>query len=167
MTRTFKVLISGTVLLLLVLVFVGSTQASAEPQVVRVTLTDYQVQLSQFTVLPGKTVQFLVTNDGVLSHRFAVQPFAGAETADSGQLPVVAPGSTMTFVRTFGPGVYQVICTEWDHAERGMVSVFAADKQRSPAFPLRMDLWIPLFSLVAGAAWIIGDNMGLRLTRAK
>ena len=26
---------------------------------------------------------------------------------------------------------------------------------------------VPLFSLVAGAAWIIGDNMGLRLTRAK
>lgn len=167
MTRTFRVLISGTVLLLLVLVFVGSTQASVDPQVVRVTLTDYQVQLSQFTVLPGKTVQFLVTNDGILSHRFAVQPFAGAEMGNSGDVPVIAPGTTMTLIRTFGPGVYQVVCTEWDHAERGMVSVFAADKPHSPSFPIRMDLWIPLFSLVAGAAWIIGDSMGLHLTRVR
>ena len=167
MTRTFKILISGTVLLVLVLVFVGSTQASAEPQVVRVTLTDYQVQLSQFTVVPGKTVQFLVENDGVLSHQFAVQPYAGAETTAAGDIPVLSPGASMTVRRTFGPGVYRVVCTEWDHAERGMVSVFAADKPRSPSMPLQMDLWIPLLSLVAGAAWIIGDSMGLRLTRAK
>lgn len=165
MTRTFKALIAVTVVVFLAFAVAGNTRASADPQIVRVTLKDYQVELSQFVVTPGKTIQFLVANDGSLAHRFSVQPYVGASAANLEDAPVIAPGTTRTVQHTFSPGVYRVACAAWDHAERGMVNALVAETTRERAFPLRMDLVIPVLALVLGSTYILGDSLGLRLVQ--
>lgn len=164
MTRTLKVLIAVTVVLFLAFAVAGNTRASEDLQIVRVTLKDYRVEMSQFVVTPGKTVQFLVANDGSLAHKFGVQPYVGAGAADL-DAPVIAPGTTRTIQHTFTPGVYRVACAGWDHAERGMVNALAAQVTPQKALPMRMDLIVPVLALVLGSAYILGDSLGLRLTR--
>ncbi|MDE3087907.1 MAG: cupredoxin domain-containing protein [Chloroflexota bacterium] len=166
MTRTLKVLIGLAVVLFFAFAFTTNTRASEEPQIVRVTLTDYQVDLSQFTATPGKTIQFLIDNHGSLSHRLVVQPYADAQPANSPDDPVVAPGTMRTIQRTLTAGVYRVECAEWDHAERGMVNVLAVQTPTQKAMPIQVETVIPFLAFVLGSAYIIGDSLGVRLTRA-
>jgi uncharacterized cupredoxin-like copper-binding protein len=165
MTRTLQVVIAVVVVLLLVFAFSANTQASVEPQIVRVTLTDYQVALSQFTVTSGKVVEFMVENRGALTHHLIVRPFIGSQAANEADALAIAPGTTRTFQQTLAPGVYRVECVGWDHAERGMVNALAAETPSPRALPNRMDIVIPLLMLVLGSAYILGDSMGLRLVR--
>ena len=165
MTRTFQMLIAVVVVLVLVFALSANTQASVEPQTVRVTLTDYHVDLSQFTVTPGKSVEFMVENQGTLTHQLAIRPYTDSQTANVTDALTIAPGTTRTFQQTLAPGVYRVECVGWDHAERGMVNVIAAETPVQHALPIRMDIVIPLFALVLGSVWIIGDSLGLRLVR--
>ncbi len=165
MTRTFKILIAVTVVAFLVFAFAANTRASVEPQVVRATLDDFNMDLSQFTVAPGKPVTFVVTNEGTLSHQLQVQPFFGASASDVVQGPVIAPGTSRTVQFTLSPGVYRVSCALWDHADRGMVTALAAEATPQKSFPVQMDIIVPLLAFVLGSAYIIGDSLGLRLVR--
>jgi plastocyanin len=165
MTRTLQVVIAVVVVLFLVFALSANTQASVEPQIVRVTLTDYQVALSQFTVTPGKSVEFRVDNRGALTHHLVVRPYIDSQTANVADALAIAPGTTRTFQQTLAPGVYRVECVGWDHAERGMVNAIAAEPPAPRALSIRMDVVIPLLTLVLGSAFIIGDSMGLRLVR--
>ncbi len=167
MTRTFKVLVALVVLLFLVFVIAGGTHASDEPQVVQVTLSDYQVQMSQFTVTPGKPVQFVVTNAGSLPHQVVVEPYLADPSAMPQDVPVIAPGMERTIQQTLAAGIYKIECLEWDHAARGMLNVFASDLPHTPSVPLHLDVLIPIAALALGAAYIIGDSMGLKLIASK
>lgn len=165
MTRTFQVLIAVVVVLVLVFALSANTQASVEPQTVHVTLTDYHVDLSQFTVTPGKSVEFMVENQGALTHQLVIRPYANSQTASVAGALTIAAGTTRSFQQTLTPGVYRVECVGWDHAERGMVNAIAAEMPPQRALPIRMDILVPLFALVLGSVWIIGDSLGLRLVR--
>ncbi len=165
MTRTLRVLIAATVILVLVFMVAGTTRASEEPQVVRVTLKDYQIGLSQFTVAPGKAVKFILANQGELSHQVVIQPWSDASMANGIESPVIGSHTSQEVQFTLAPGVYRISCVQWDHADRGMVNVVAADTVHPMTIPVQMDFVIPLLALVLGSAYIIGDSMGLRLTR--
>ncbi len=165
MTRTLQVLIAVGVVAFLVFALSANTQASVEPQIVRVSLTDYQVALSQFTVTPGKSVEFMVENRGALTHQLVVRPYTDAHAANPADALTIAPGTTRSFQQTLAPGVYRVECVGWDHAERGMVNAIAAGTPAQRSLPIRMDIVVPLFALVLGSAWIIGDSLGLRLVK--
>ena len=167
MTRTFKVLIAIALLLFLGFAIYGNTQASTEPQTVQVTLTDYQVDLSQFVVAPGRAVKLVVLNGGTMPHQVIVQPYLAASSTDWTDVPVVSPGTSRTFLQTFNAGVYRVSCGKADHAEKGMVNVLAVNAAPKPSAPLRMDWLIPFLAFVLGSVVIIGDSMGLSLIKRK
>jgi plastocyanin len=166
MTRTLKILLAALGVLVLVITLSASTQASVEPQTVRVTLTDFHVALSQFTVAPGHPVDFVVDNQGALPHRLVVRPYVDADLADAADAVTVAPGTQRSFSQTLEPGVYRVECIAWDHSERGMVNAIAANMPASHNLPIRMDMLVSLSLLVLGCAWIIGSSLGLRLWRS-
>jgi hypothetical protein len=46
-----------------------------------------------------------------------------------------------------------------------MVNALAAQVTPQKALPMRMDLIVPVLALVLGSAYILGDSLGLRLTR--
>jgi plastocyanin len=165
MTRTFQILIAVVAVLVLLFALSANTQASVEPQIVRVTLTDYHVDLSQFTVTPGKAVEFVVENQSAVPHQIVVRPYIDSQTSDVAGALTIGPGTMRTFQQSLAPGIYRVECVSWDHAERGMVNVIAAEAPAQRAFPLRMDIFIPLLTLVLGSLWIIGDSLGLRFVR--
>lgn len=167
MTRTFKTLVVLALLLLLVFVLAETTPASAEPQIVRVTLKDYAVDLSQFVVTSDRAVRFVVDNQSSLPHHLAMQPLSNVAAADAPDEPVIAPGTIRTLEHTFPPGVYRIVCLTGDHAGKGMVNTFAAQVARPLGSPLHMDFAIPFLALVLGSIWILADSAGLRLTRVK
>ncbi|MCL5950622.1 MAG: cupredoxin domain-containing protein [Chloroflexi bacterium] len=165
MTRTLRLLIAVVVVILLAFAVAGNTVASVDPQVVDVTLTDSQLNLSQFSVASGKTVRFVVDNQGTMAHQLRIEPYAGSTAENIVNEPVVAPNTSRTFDLTLNPGVYRIECALWDHAERGMTNAIVVNTAQSRTFPIQMDLIIPLMALVAGCIFIIGDTMGLRLTQ--
>ena len=165
MTRTFKVLIGVVVVVFLVFVFAGSTGAAAEPQVVRVTLSDYQIQLSQFVVAPGKAVTLVLANNSETPHQLEIAPWAGnaSKTVAS---PIIGAHTTQTLQLTLDAGIYRIACVQTNHAEQGMVTALAANTPAPVSLPLQMDFVIPILGLVLGSALIIGDSLGLRLTHS-
>ncbi|MBI4786833.1 MAG: hypothetical protein HY782_07290 [Chloroflexi bacterium] len=167
MTRTFKVLITTALLVFLAFAIYGNTQASTEPQTIRVLLKDYHVELSQFVVTPGRAVRFVVVNDGSMPHQLVVQPYLEARALDWTDMPVVSPFTLRTLEQTFTAGVYRVSCGVADHAEKGMVNVLVANSPQKPPAPLRADVLIPLLALALGSALIIGDSMGLSIMKRK
>jgi plastocyanin len=166
MTRTFKVLIGLGLLAFLIFGITRNTQASEQPQVVRVSVKDYQVDLSQFVVTPGRTVRFVVENNGSLPHQLTIQALSSSVTMPNMDNPVIGPGTSRTVQFSLQPGIYRVVCAVADHVEKGMVNVFAADAVRSASFPFPMDIAIPFITLLLGSAFIIGDSVGLRLTKS-
>ena len=166
MTRTGQVLIAFLMVLALVFVLSANTQASVEPQTVRVTLTDFHVALSQFTVTPGKPVDFVVDNQSALAHHLVVRPYDDSQPADIAEAVTIGSGTQRSFRQTLEPGVYRVECLAWDHAERGMLNAIAAETPASRTFPIRMDMLVSLSALVLGCVWIIGSSLGLRLWRS-
>ncbi len=167
MTRTFKALMALALLLFLVFVIAGTTPASAEPQIVHVTLKDYAVDLSQFVVTSDRVVRFVVDNQSSLPHQLAMQRLSNVAASDSAAEPMIGPGTIRTLQHSFQPGVYRIVCLNEDLAGKGMVNIFAAEPVRPFAPPIRMDFAIPFLALVLGSVWILADSAGLRLIRAK
>jgi len=166
MTRTFKVLIGVVVVVILVFVFAGSTGAAVEPQVVRVTLRDYQIELSQFVVTPGKSVTLVLNNAGDSPHQLEITPWAGGDASKMVASPVIGSHTTQSIQLTLDPGIYRIACVQTNHVDQGMVTAIAANVPRPTTIPLQMDFVIPILGLILGSAFIIGDSLGLRLTRS-
>lgn len=167
MTRTFRAFIGICILLFLVFAIASNTQASDDPQVVRVTVTDRQVDLSQFVVTPGKTIKFVVDNQSALAHHLVFQPMSAVGSASGGEEPVIGPGTIRALSHTFAPGIYRIVCATADHSERGLVNVFAAQAGRPAVLPVQLATAIPFLALVLGAAYILADSMGVRVTRSE
>ncbi len=165
MRRTFRILIALGGVLFLALAIVGTTRASDEPQIIRVTLKDYHIELSKFTFMPGKAIEFLVANEGTMPHRFIVESYAGANAGNVTEAPVIAANTSRTIQQTFAPGIYRVSCDAWDHAARGMTNAFAVEAPSQQTIPVRMEFIIPLLALVLGSTYILWDSLGLSLTR--
>ncbi len=165
MTRTFKVLIALLVVVFLGFAFVGSTGASVEPQILRVTLKDYQINLSQFVVTPGKSVNLVIDNQGDLPHQLVIQAYNDA-SKNLATSPMIGSHTIQNIPLTLDAGVYRIECVQVNHAARGMVNILAADTPHPMTIPLQMDFVIPVLGLVLGSAYIIADSMGLRLTKA-
>lgn len=166
MTRTFKVLIGVVVVAFLVFVFAGSTGAAVEPQVVQVTLRDYQIELSQFVVTPGKQVTLVLNNVGESPHQLEITPWAGGDATKVVASPMLGSHTTQSIQLTLDPGIYRIACVQTNHADQGMVTALAANAPHPTTIPLQMDFLIPILGLILGSAFIIGDSLGLRLTRS-
>ena len=97
------------------------------PRLIEVAMDDHLLFMpNQFTVAPGETVTFLLTNEGTVVHEFAIGP---ADKVDADQVDGVIVKEadeilghhlkTLTF--TFdGPGPYGFACHEPGHFEAGM-----------------------------------------------
>lgn len=166
MTRTFKILLGVAVVVFLTFLVVGSTRASTEPQVVHVTLTDSGIALSQRVVAQDRAVSFVVTNMGSLAHQFAVVSYEGTASMAAAAQAVIAPATTWTINRTFAAGVYRVECLNPDHVNRGLATPLAAQALPQAVFPVPMDSVIPILALALGAAYLVGDSLGVRLIRS-
>jgi|GEM_PF-2806386 hypothetical protein len=167
MTRTFKVLIAMLVVLVLIFAVAGSIGASDEPQLVRVTLKDYQVELSQFTIVPDKKVDFVIANKSAQPHQFILEPYASAEKVNAEQALVIGPGTMWTIQRTLTPGIYRATCAIGEHAKEGMINVLAAQTEPRQSLPIQTQFGVSILALVLGCVFIIGDSLGLRLTHSK
>lgn len=165
MSRGFKVLIAVTAVMAIIFIAAGTTGASVEPQMVRVTLKDYQIGISQFTVLPGKVVTLVVNNQGEMAHQLVVQPYVGANDANTIVGPVIGAHTSQAFQFTLTPGVYRVECVQTTHAEQGMVSAIAAQTPQAVSFPLDMNFVVSVLGLVLGSAFLIFDSLGFRVRR--
>lgn len=83
-----------------------------------VRLSEWKVELSTQTVLPG-SVTFVVTNGGTVPHAFEVEG-RGLEQ----QTPLIQPGDSATLVLTLAPGRYEAYCPvgEDSHKRLGMLT---------------------------------------------
>ncbi len=164
MRHKYQFMIALVSVFFLAFAMVGTTRASVEPQIIDVTMKDYYIELSKFTLEPGKAVEFRVTNQGTVPHRFIVEPYVGASTTNEAESTVIATGTARTIRQTFQPGIYRVTCDKWDHAARGMVNAFAVETASQKTIPWRIDFIISLLGLVLGSAYILWDSLGLTLT---
>jgi hypothetical protein len=165
MSGAFKVLVAVAVVLLVVFIAAGTTGASVEPQIVRVSLTDYQIGVSQFTVVPDKVVTLVINNQGEMAHHLVIQPYVSANEANTITGPVVGAHTSQTFQVTLAPGVYRMECEQIDHANRGMVTAIAAQTPPTITFPVDVNFVVSVLGLVLGCAFILIDSMGFRFTR--
>jgi uncharacterized cupredoxin-like copper-binding protein len=80
------------------------------------TLREWAIDLSQSEV-PAGTVQFSVTNTGMMRHNFTVLDASGNEV---GRTPDFAGSEgAQTLQVTLQPGTYTIICSLPGHAQRG------------------------------------------------
>jgi plastocyanin len=164
MTNLAKALVATAILVVLVFWVSGRIQASGQPQVIQVTMRDYQLELSQHTITPGRPVKFVVTNAGSTAHQFVVEPFAGVNAPSIPADPVIGSGTSRTILHTFGPGVFRVTCGIADHAEKGMINVLAADPPEPARSSLPVEFLVSFFLLAGLTVFIVGDSLGLHLT---
>jgi plastocyanin len=161
MGRTLRILFVLVGILISAFVIVGTTRASDEPQIIRVTMKDYHIDLSRYSFVPGKVVEFQVSNEGSTPHRFLVERYDGADTTNEAKAPVIGTGTLQTIQQTFTPGVYRVICDRWDHAARGMIGTFIVDTPSHDTVPVPINFVVPLLGLVLGSAYLILDSLGV------
>jgi plastocyanin len=84
---------------------------------VGVSEREYRIGVYRRTVAPG-TVRFNVTNFGEDAHDFTVTTRRGTVVAS---LPEIRSERRDTLrVRLTRPGTYRLLCTQLDHASRGM-----------------------------------------------
>jgi len=84
---------------------------------VGVSEREYRISVYRRTVPPG-TVRFNVTNFGEDAHDFTVTTRRGTVLAS---LPEIRSERQATLkVRLTRPGTYRLLCTQLDHAARGM-----------------------------------------------
>lgn len=144
---------------------VGLTRASEEPQVVSVTLREYEVISSQFVVNSARPVRFVVSNLGELPHQLSVRPLAQAKAADAGSQPVIATNMVRTFDATLGPGVYSIECANKNHLAQGMTTNIASEVARRMGFNVPWESLLPVLLIFGGTVFMLGDSLGLRIVQ--
>ena len=99
---------------------VGSARRALAGTAVRITLTEWRLDMSADTVPAGR-VSFLVTNQGIDRHELEVE--REDEEFDFGEIPA---GAQQQFAADLKPGVYEVYCPLADptasHKSRGMIA---------------------------------------------
>lgn len=107
-----------------------------EPRTIEVTATDeLRFDPAEFTVAPGETVRFEVTNAGATVHEFLIgdegdqaefeaQMTSGATHHQTHAGISIAPGQTETFEYTFPDAEGEVLagCHEPGHYDGGMIA---------------------------------------------
>lgn len=114
-----------------ILLFAGLASAQA-PETVKVTITEWKVELSTDTVPAGIPVKFTITNTGNVTHEVVLEragavdepiAFAGHEQ----EAEDIGPGATRTVEWTLPEaGRYQLACHIPGHFEAGMKTAFTA-----------------------------------------
>ena len=102
-----------------------------------------------------------------MAHKLVIRPYANA---DANLNPVVenqviGSHTSQSVQFKLEPGIYRIECEQIDHAERGMVNAIAAQSPPQKSSSLPMDFVIPVLGLVLGSVYLIGDSLGLRLTK--
>ena len=92
--------------------------AKAMPQAVKVSLSEWKVQLTPERVPPGLVV-FEVRNDGTIGHALEVEGPALEK-----RIPPIQPGTIATLKVDLRAGSYEVYCPVGNgaHKKRGMIS---------------------------------------------
>jgi uncharacterized cupredoxin-like copper-binding protein len=94
-----------------------------------VVATDFMFALEAAQVRAG-TITFLATNEGHITHDFAIQGH-GVEQ----KTPRVKPGDTAALTVDLPPGTYTYKCTVPGHALLGMKGTLTVPAVREPAAP--------------------------------
>jgi len=109
-----------------------AASASATPQAAKSTAVgvserEYRIGVYRSTVAPG-TVRFNVTNFGEDAHDFTLTTRRGTVIA---ALPEIRSERQATLkVRLSRPGTYRLLCTQLDHAARGMRATVVVRRPR-------------------------------------
>ena len=118
MTRNYRMVTRTLGGLLFAASALGATrhQASNEPVQVTAKLSEWKVELSEATNVPG-ALTFTVTNAGSIPHGFEVEGH-GIEQ----QIALIQPGASATLTLTLQAGTYDVYCPVGDdsHKKLGM-----------------------------------------------
>jgi LPXTG-motif cell wall-anchored protein len=122
------------------LVFAGLASAQAATTV-KVSLSEFKVEMSSTTLSAGTKVTYVITNNGKIKHEMVLEkegvvdaPLefngAGQEAED------IEPGTTRTVEWTIPEaGKYQLACHVEGHYEAGMKTVFTTEIAAAPAAP--------------------------------
>ncbi len=85
-------------------------------QEVEVTLRDFSIEPEEIHVKAHLPVRFVVRNEGMMDHEFAVEGVPGLVEVDN-----VPPGQARTLEHTFHqPGIFETVCHYPGHEELGM-----------------------------------------------
>ena len=111
---------------------------------VRVTLSDYSIEVSTTTVPAGET-EFVATNEGPSTHEYEIfsvpddakadDLFVNGSTADTeaaglelvDEVEDVAPSTSAKLTVSLDPGTYALICNLPDHYGKGMHATFTVE----------------------------------------
>lgn len=120
------------VFLIPVLVACGSGGAKSATTDLKVTMTEFTFQPSQFTVPAGQEISLEATNNGAIVHNFVILklgtqvtlPFSEDDEANTYWKLALNPGESIktSFMAPSDPGDYQVVCSTAGHAEAGMIA---------------------------------------------
>ena len=130
MTKRHILINSLFLVLSLVLAASAGSSSGANSNSIAVTMAEFAFTPSSWSVSAGQTVTVTLTNNGALAHTWTImsKPISGSYTdADQADIyytsPVVPAGSStsVTFTAPATAGTYQVICTQPDHFNSGMI----------------------------------------------
>jgi uncharacterized cupredoxin-like copper-binding protein len=124
-----RIFIIVAVFLSLMLVSCGGGGPSNK---IKVTMTDFQFQPSQFTVPAGQEISLSSSNNGAVVHNFVIMkkgtsagPFFDDEDVPNVYWQVeIQPGGSVdtSFTAPSDPGDYEVVCRTEGHIASGMTA---------------------------------------------
>jgi plastocyanin len=95
----------------------GDAGGSTEARIVEVTAKEYSFNGDPGTIASGDTIEFDVSNTGVLEHSMEVLSSEGSSLGKTGR---IEPGEREAVTVTFDEaGQYRLICDVDDHLSRG------------------------------------------------
>jgi LPXTG-motif cell wall-anchored protein len=154
MNRYSKMAFLLCVPLLALLVMPGSILAQSSPQQVTLTLTEFTITPSTFTVTQGQPVHFTLNNTGKFPHNVAFMNGSEMVTLEANP---IAGGQSATADFTFDQvGTWEMHCPVDGHAGKGMVGQVIVTAAAVPGMPITG-------AATSQAPLIVGGVLGLAL----